>query len=175
MNKNFKLTSFEGNNNFNFITNLKIVDNHSVSIEYYISGKIDTIQIPEIQKTPQRKDFLWQNTCFEFFIADAKKTNYYEINISPSGDWNFFEMDDYRVGKRESNLINDIKIDFNKNTKIIKLIANITFQKVFFTPDTLINISSVIINLKNETSYWSINHKNTKPDFHFKNNFVKIL
>src|SRR5262245_47150312 len=47
-----------------------------------------------------RCDRLWESTCFEAFLARAGSPEYWEVNLSPSGDWNVYRFDSERTGMR---------------------------------------------------------------------------
>jgi hypothetical protein len=60
---------------------------------------------PEKSIRPQRADELWKTTCFELFLSVSGQGDYYELNFSPSGNWNAYHFDSYREGmKRESRI-----------------------------------------------------------------------
>ena len=43
---------------------------------------------------------LWEDTCFECFLANGSEQRYVEFNFSPAGDWQVFRFSDYRSGRR---------------------------------------------------------------------------
>ena len=48
---------------------------------------------------PQRRDGLWQHTCFEAFFGVLGSDDYWEFNLAPSGDWNVYRFAGYRAGQ----------------------------------------------------------------------------
>jgi hypothetical protein len=52
---------------------------------------LSTLVLPSpLEDGPQhghRKDGLWTATCFEAFLALPDQSRYWEINLSPNGDW----------------------------------------------------------------------------------------
>ena len=50
---------------------------------------------------PARRDRLWEETCFEFFLAVKNSPRYWEFNLSPAGHWNVYRFADYRQGMQE--------------------------------------------------------------------------
>lgn len=46
-----------------------------------------------------QQDFLWEKSCYELFLAFEKGKNspYVEINFSPSGEFNLYQFDSYRM------------------------------------------------------------------------------
>ena len=81
------------------VGNIDRADN-ILSIEYQLLGDLDSVAIASPAVAPSRKFELWESTCFEFFIGVLGDRNYWEFNLSPSGDWNVFHLDDYRQGLR---------------------------------------------------------------------------
>ena len=67
-----------------------------IEIRYNVTGDVANIRFPQAQYGHGRKDDLWKATCFEFFIALPNQPQYWEYNLSPSGDWNVYRMDAYR-------------------------------------------------------------------------------
>ena len=68
--------------------------NNLLTIHYALTGKIEDIFLPSPTVNPTRKEELWKNTCLEFFLAVKDSSGYWEFNLSPSGDWNVYRMDD---------------------------------------------------------------------------------
>ena len=52
---------------------------------------LSTLVLPSpLDDGPQhgtRRDGLWKATCFEAFLALPNQSRYWEINLSPNGDW----------------------------------------------------------------------------------------
>lgn len=55
------------------------------------------MRIAEPSPDPAQTGRLWEQTCFEAFIADTGKAAYREYNFAPSGDWAVYEFSDYRL------------------------------------------------------------------------------
>ncbi len=88
------------------ITGKISLQNNIITLHYLLAGKIEEILLPTKSMNPTRKDELWKMTCFEFFLAIKDQPQYWEFNMSPSGDWNVYHMDAYRrIGFREETSI----------------------------------------------------------------------
>src|SRR4051812_19971934 len=75
-----------------------------LSLSYRCEGNLDSILIAE-PKPGSRADKLWEHTCFEAFFGIQGQDSYWELNLSPSGDWNLYHFDSYRSGmKREARI-----------------------------------------------------------------------
>jgi hypothetical protein len=120
---------------------------------------------PDFALDPERKDELWKSTCFEFFAKTSIGTSYWELNLSPSGNWNHYHFDDNRKGMKpfagSSCQINSQK------TKTEYLISG-----QFILPKSSDTIEkwgvSAVLSSKNkkENEYWSLAHPGPVPDFH---------
>ena len=53
---------------------------------------------------PERKDELWNTTCFEAFLRPQGSDVYFELNMSPSGDWAAYRFNSYRSGMRKADI-----------------------------------------------------------------------
>lgn len=61
---------------------------------YRLQGDMARLRIPA--GVAGRGDRLWEQTCFEAFIAPRGATAYVEFNFSPSGQWAAYAFSDYR-------------------------------------------------------------------------------
>ncbi|HSG42568.1 MAG TPA: hypothetical protein VLA72_05385, partial [Anaerolineales bacterium] len=64
--------------------------NDQLSLLFNVTGEIESINLPALTTSPTCKDNLWKATCFEFFVAIKDQSQYWEFNISPSGNWNVY-------------------------------------------------------------------------------------
>ena len=145
-----------------------------LSIHYSVTGKIGKIFLPSPIAHPARKDGLWRTTCFEFFLAVKDSPQYWEFNMSPSGDWNAYVMDGYRqVNMRRETRIQQLQFKVQKDVECFLLEASIGLNPIF-TEDTSIEagIASVIQADDGRESYWALIHPRPKADFHLRHSFI---
>ena len=71
------------------------------SISYSLTGALSEIVIPAPADMPERRNNIWQETCFEFFLGLKDYDQYWEFNLSPSGHWNVYRFEAYREGKQD--------------------------------------------------------------------------
>lgn len=119
-----------------------------------------------------RKDELWKQTCFEFFVKKADHKNYYEFNASPKGQWNFYRFSDYRSPIDKENTINCIKMSSEQQGTWKILTYHLDLNPLFKKEDSLLFSFSAVIKQGSEVSYWAHKHSAEKPDFHHVNNFT---
>jgi hypothetical protein len=149
-------------------------ENGLLHIQYRLTGETWKIRLPDTSKTPGRKVDLWSNTCFEFFLALPDDPQYWEFNLSPSGDWNAFRMDAYRqVGFQEETLVKWLQLETWKEAGSITLDASVELSPLIPENRPLqLGISSVIEGVDQHKTYWSLVHPRPQPDFHVRESFI---
>ena len=147
---------------------------NDLSIHFALTGNIENLTCSEPSAHPTRKDELWKSTCFEFFIASPNQPEYWEFNISPSGDWNIYHMDTYRrVGFRGETLIQQLPFSVQKETGCISVDATIDLSPIIQTENTIqVGITSIIQTKDGYETYWALTHPNPQADFHLRESFM---
>lgn len=149
-----------------------------VFVEFCLTATLSDIIWPEHSaSSPHREWDLWQHTCFECFIADTNKPAYYEINLSPSGNWNAYHFTDYRQGMEETSdiICNEIKLEqANKNET--RLWASLNLNRLNSNRPGLwtsldINLTGVVEDAQGNLNYFALKHADTGPDFHLRDTF----
>jgi hypothetical protein len=152
-------------------------EGNELTVKFSLSGKIDDILLPDLNLQPCRKHALWLTTCFEFFLAFPGQPQYWEFNLSPSGDWNAFRMDSYRqVGFREEELIQSPRLDIRNGTDGFHLEA-VTDLTPILAGEALIQagITTVIKACDGHETYWALTHFTSQADFHLRESFILQL
>ncbi len=145
-----------------------------LSVRCHVKGDIISITIPELAKVPMRKDDLWKRTCFEVFIAPEGQTQYWEFNMSPSGNWNVYHMDAYRqVNMREEVLFTTLPFTFHKTDDELNLNISINLSYILPLDQKLnIGVTAIIQTFDGSESYWALTHPGTQADFHIRDGFT---
>jgi hypothetical protein len=144
------------------------------SVHYIITGDLGEIVFPLPTENTTRKDDLWRRTGFEFFLAAKGSPQYWEFNLSPSGDWNVYAMDAYRqVNMREETRIQRLQFNVQKKVERFSLEADIDLNQII-PEDILIEagITSVIQTKDGKESFWALIHSHPEADFHLRNSFI---
>ncbi|MCE5336022.1 MAG: DOMON-like domain-containing protein [Desulfobacteraceae bacterium] len=146
-----------------------------LAVEFHLEGNIGEVVLPGPSASPRRKQRLWESTCFELFLGPEQTGEYWEYNISPSGDWNVFHFDDYREGMREDGYITVLPVSVRKEAESLSLSAE--FPLPGGTPLTgfRAGISAVVAFHDGTASFWALNHLGEKPDFHLRGGFTMTL
>ena len=162
----------KSNSTINISGNIIRTDN-KLSLAYFLQGNLSTIIIPEPSNLPTRKNELWQTTCFEFFIGIANSTEYWEFNLSPTGDWNVYRFSDYRCQMQEETAFATLPFTLNKQKNSLAINLEIDVNLIINSNTNLeIAITTVIESSKGEISYWALHHPETIANFHNRNGFI---
>ncbi len=176
--KQFKLKPFATSNHCNDIeiTGTFVRKNNNLILDYLLENNLYDVVIEPRKNPPQRKNELWQTTCFEFFLAIPNGKNYWEFNLSPSGDWNIYHFDDYRQGMTEETAFNELFFITKQNNNSFKIHLNLDLNPIIFPEQKLImGISAVIKTQSNNIGYWALTHPKTEADFHCRDSFIASL
>jgi hypothetical protein len=148
-----------------------------VTLHYSLTGKIGDVFLPSTSMSPKRKDELWKTTCFEFFLAIKDLPQYWEFNLSPSGDWNVYQMDAYRRhGFREEELIQQLQFECQKQEHEFLLEAAANLNPII-PPNKILEagITTIIQTKNGNETYWALAHPAPYADFHLRESFILAM
>jgi hypothetical protein len=121
----------------------------------------------------ERRDGLWETTCFELFVRALPDADYLEFNFSPSRAWAAYAFRSHRKGRRDFQIAAPA-IDFWSDVTGCSLRVDLDL----FAPwafDSLIGLSAVIEEADGTRSYWALAHPPGEPDFHHPDCFALEL
>jgi hypothetical protein len=143
--------------------------NDTLFVRYEITGSLPRIDIPERKLEPSRKKGLWENTCLELFVAVKGCDQYWEFNLSPSGDWNVFRFEHYRNERhadklREESLV--ASLPFRTQSQPGSFLLDMEFDlDRLVRKDQFLEIGiAAIIQLDQDKTYWALTHCGSRPD-----------
>jgi hypothetical protein len=144
------------------------------SIEYRLQGDLDAVIIAPAAIEPIRKSELWLATCFEFFIGIPGHPSYWEFNLSPSGDWNVFHLDDYRQGLRDEAAFISLPVTIDRGVDSLGLRLEFNLDRIISIDNNNLEVAvtTVIKSTQNEISYWALIHTGQDADFHRRDSFL---
>ncbi|MEM8614457.1 MAG: DOMON-like domain-containing protein [Cyanobacteria bacterium P01_H01_bin.105] len=143
----------------------------SLTVEYTLTGAVDDLSVPPAESpAPTRRDHLWKNTCFEFFIGLPESPRYWEVNTAPNGDWNVYRFDDYRQAMVAEPACKQVASTWQPLTKGYYLTIELPTDEWLSLEQPLeLGVSTV---LKTDSiSHWALAHPGQKPDFHRRDSF----
>ena len=145
-----------------------------IFIHYEVDGEIDRILLPAKSLSPSRKENLWKATCFEFFIAISNQQEYWEFNMSPSGNWDIYKMDAYRrVGFQEEVALTKLPFVFRKAENKLSLDILVDVSPILPPQQKVqIGITAIIQTTDGYETYWALAHPGKQADFHLRDSFL---
>lgn len=145
----------------------------NIHLHYIVSGNIHDIRFPPPSRTARRREELWQTTCFEFFAGPKDKTDYWEYNLSPAGDWAVFYFSDYRKGKMNDSAITSVDIETESDGEHqFKLAGSLPIPAILTGQRLECGISLVLQHQNGGIYYYALDHLKQQPDFHDRNGFM---
>ncbi len=165
----FSLKPFEPVSNL-VISGRVVRSQSSLTIEYTLTGAVETLQVPPTGQSPSRRDHLWEDTCFEVFIGIPDSPRYWEVNAAPNGDWNVYRFDDYRQAMVAEPACKQVASTWQPLTKGYYLTLELSTDDWLALDQPLeLGVSTV---LKTDSiSHWALEHPGEEPDFHRRDSF----
>jgi hypothetical protein len=146
------------------------------AIQYSLVGNLSELAIPAPALVPCRKDSLWEDTCFEFFLAAKHSPRYWEFNLSPSGHWNVYSFVAYRQGMQEETAFTLLVLAVRRQSDSLLLNLEADLGKISRADQAIeIAISAVIQGCDGHATFWALAHCGPQADFHRRDSFVVEL
>jgi hypothetical protein len=154
---------------------------------------LNSVVLPDVvtPETRERRDELWKTTCLEFFLAGTNQKNYFEMNLSPSGDWNLYAFDDYRSGMRPATSAEVSLMKVERAVRGDTIIWQGSLRPTTSGDGTLaslltpasngarsglvMGVACVMEYKTGDKDYWALAHAGEKPDFHLRESFRLAL
>ncbi len=147
-----------------------------LKISYELHGALSEIIVQPASEIISRKNGLWEETCFEFFLRAKNSTAYLEFNLSPSGHWNIYRFESYRQGMQEESAISSLPFSVTHTPEVLKISLDLDLQNIFPSDRPLkAAVSAVIQSIDATTTYWAPTHPGPKADFHLPDCFILCL
>jgi len=152
----------------------------SLIFAYRLWGDMARLLVQQ-EQSHERKDLLWEHTCFEAFVGEPGETAYREFNFSPAGQWAAYAFSNYRQRDESFELPDAPQI----TTQLFagRLEVEATLAPDALPPDALppgakalqIALSAVVEaadTVDGSHSYWALHHPAPRPDFHHRAGFA---
>jgi hypothetical protein len=176
--QSFSLIPFAAPNIPNITITGKIsLQSNLLALHYSLAGKVEDVFLLPTSLNASRKDELWKSTCFEFFLAIKDQPEYWEFNMSPSGDWNVYHMDSYRrIGFREETSIQHLQFNAQQEEDVFGLDTTIDLSPMIGLDQLLeVGITAIVQTKDGNESFWALTHPAPHPDFHLRESFILAL
>ncbi len=151
-------------------------DANALTLRYRILGETDEILLPK-RRSPERRDELWQHTCFELFARSTSGSRYCELNFSPSTCWAAYEFGGLRTGIRNLPYPETPQIHLTCEPGCLSMAVDVNYRAIAAnTRDTLrIALAAVLERRDGCKSYWALAHPAPTPDFHHPDAFTLAM
>lgn len=152
-----------------------------LAVRFTVHGAVVDLVLPHELQSPERQDGLWEHTCFELFFAPMHSARYWEINVSPGGNWNAYSFDDYRQGMHVEPILQVARISstlqpgdtftigFQMDMSRLLIMHALTQGVLECSP------CCILVDRTQRKSYWAMHHRPPRPDFHRRSNFTLRL
>jgi hypothetical protein len=141
-------------------------------IDYHLRGDLAALAIAPPAQIPTRQDDLWQHTCFEFFLGCKGSPRYWEVNLSPAGDWNVYRFSDYRQGMESEQAFAELPFSCDRQPNAFRLSLTLDLSLIVAKDQPLeVAITTVVQQLNGHLSYWALTHPGPEADFHRRDGF----
>lgn len=145
----------------------------TLRLVYQLDGALAGVELAAPVPHPQRKDRLWQESCFEFFLAPTDSENYWEGNFSPAGHWNLYRFRCYREGMAEEGRVTEIPSQWHPTALSLGLTVKLDLSRLLKADQPfLLGISAILRTTSGTPSHWSLTHPADQPDFHHRSGFI---
>lgn len=142
-----------------------------------LDGDRTGLRLPSPARSPGRADGLWEETCFECFVAPADGAGYWEINVAPTGDWNVYRFSGYREDMRREERVEGLR-GFGVVTAPDgewRLTATLALGAVPELAHAALDVGLSAVLLTHAPSYRALAHPASQPDFHQRAAFALRL
>ena len=171
--QSFELIPFNSQQSAIAITGEVVREGDRLQLQYKLTGDTSAIELPELNALPQRKDELWQHTCFEFFLGIEGEPVYWEFNLSPSGNWNIYRLSGYRQNLQLEAGYDALPFTVLVTDSLCMLNIELELSGIVTAAQSLnLSVTAVVEEQAGPISYWAIAHTGTEPDFHRRDSFT---
>lgn len=136
-------------------------------------------RMPPETGAPARRDRLWEHTCVEAFLAPQDAAAYWEINLTPGGDWNVYRFDGPRTGMREEPRVRAPRMERAADTgpTTVALVATLDLAGLpeLAAASLCVGLAAVVEAADGSLAHWALRHPGPRPDFHDRATFVVRL
>ena len=151
-------------------------DGARFAVTFRLDAAPGAVVLPPAVGAPVRRDRLWERTCFEVFAAVTEATDYWEVNLSPSGDWNIYHFDRYRSGMTAAAQasVQPTTLPIRRANGGVHLAATVDLgeRRPAALPALDLSLTAVIEHAGGQRSYWALAHVAAQPDFHQRESFI---
>jgi hypothetical protein len=144
-----------------------------LAIRYDLHGPLAELMIPPPAAIPSRRQGLWEETCFEFFLGVKNAPRYWEFNLSPAGHWNVYRFTGYRQGMVAETAFTSLPLSLRRRPDSLEVALELDVGRILAADQPLIvGIAAVIKLAGGGLTYWALTHPGPEADFHRRDGFL---
>jgi hypothetical protein len=148
----------------------------ALALRWRLQGDLGALLLPHAAAAPERRDGLWEHTCFEAFLGRRGEESYQELNVSPAGHWNLYRLAGYRSGLRPDPSLAALASRRCDAPDLLELALELPASLLPALPGELeLAITAVLQQRDGRCSFWALAHSGAEPDFHRRESFVHSL
>ncbi|MEW6271686.1 MAG: DOMON-like domain-containing protein [Thermodesulfobacteriota bacterium] len=150
----------------------------SLRLRFTLRGDLASVALPAPAAAPARRDGLWRHTCFEAFLAGARRRSYVETNLAPSEDWAAYVFDDRRSGMRPAPVTRAPLVSQTRAAAALTLDAQLDLEPLaalLGEPPYALGLCAVIAPQAGAHAYLALAHPAAHPDFHDRGGWTASL
>lgn len=172
----FELSAFQPTRDLSIVAAVESPASGIIQLGFWLNDPMQQIIWADKVAGHPRRDYLWEQTCFELFIGIKDQDQYIEINLAPSGAWQSYHFEEYRYPETTPPPINskielvELKRTGFGLTATIDINLFLHHHKIAMK-DLFIGISAVIVTAT-KTHYFAMQHSSPEADFHNKRDWL---
>ncbi|ENV79634.1 DOMON-like domain-containing protein [Acinetobacter ursingii] len=172
----YELMSFDRFDSISLVGAIEQQSPFTLNVGYWLRDPNHLMIWPEQVAAHPRRDFLWEQTCFEIFIGVKNQDFYREINLSPSEAWQAYQFEEYRYPENMPPIAAyDIELNQLKRTHYglnVSLDLTEFMQKHQLKwSDVYVGLSAVL-NTAQGMHFYAMQHSSPQADFHNKRDWL---
>lgn len=151
----------------------------NLQVQMRLQGPLEQLQLPEPTTAVERRDGLWQSTCFEAFVGQAAQPHYWEINLCPSGHWAVYALSGYRAGLQAEGRVQGLPFErrqrlLHSGLSELELAFSLALPLPAEPGPLEISATAVLEHRQLGCSYWAWRHCGNEADFHRRDSFLPL-
>lgn len=146
----------------------------NLEIAFCLKGPLHQLRNLDAPGAAQRRDRLWESTCFEAFVADPQERGYWEVNLASNGDWNLYRLDGYRENLRPEARVDALPHRWQRQPEQLNLSLQLNWQGLIPADAIDLSLTAVLDHREHGCSFWAVHHAGAEPDFHQRQSFLRV-
>lgn len=145
-----------------------------LAVRFVLEADMSRVVLP-LRAAPERRDELWQRTCFELFVGLPDSEAYCELNFAPSTEWAMYGFVGYRRGMAPIPVRRSPRIALRPMPHGVVLEAVTHLNDLPLPPPGAalrVGLAAVIAESDGRLTYWALTHPAALPDFHHRLGFA---